>query len=63
MIGNLVLQYKTPVNIMYANTRDVGGMAQGEMILQLPDGEIGDRMIDYLREKSLGVEVLKDYVE
>ena len=48
---------------MYANTRDVGGMAQGEMILQLPDGEIGDRMIDYLREKSLGVEVLKDYVE
>ena len=63
VIGNLVLQYKTPVNIMYANTRDVGGMAQGEMILQLPDGEIGDRMIDYLREKSLGVEVLKDYVE
>lgn len=63
VVGNLVLQYKTPVNILYANTRNVGGMARGEMILQLPEGETGEHMIRYLQDKSLGVEVLKDYVE
>ena len=37
VIGNLVLEYKTPVNILYANTRNIGGNAEGEMILQLPE--------------------------
>lgn len=63
VIGNLVLEYKTPVNILYANTRNIDGNAEGEMILQLPEmQETAERMIADLKEKNLGVEVLDHYV-
>ena len=39
VISNLVLACKVPVNIMYAQTRDVGGTAMGQMIIQLPEDE------------------------
>ena len=61
VIGNVTLAFHTPVNIMYAATKDIGGSAVGEMILQLPeDPDIGDRMIAYLRERKLIVEELED---
>ena len=61
VIGNVTLAFGTPVNIMYAATRDIGGSAAGEMILQLPeDREIGDRMITYLRERKGIVEELEE---
>lgn len=61
VIGNVTLAFGTPVNIMYAATRDIGGSAAGEMILQLPeDREIGDRMIAYLRERRVIVEELEE---
>ena len=61
VIGNVTLAFGTPVNIMYAATRDIGGSAAGEMILQLPeDREIGDRMITYLRERKVIVEELEE---
>ncbi len=60
VVAGLVLEFKTPVNIMLADTRDVGGIATGEMILQLPeDTDIGDRMIAWLRDRELEVEELK----
>jgi D-methionine transport system ATP-binding protein len=63
IIGNLTLEYKTPLNILYANTKTVDGMAVGEMILQLPEiEEVAGRMIADMRAKNLGVEELKDYV-
>lgn len=63
VIGNMVLAFKMPVNILYANTRDLDGVATGEMILQLPEEELtGDKMIAYLRGARLSVEELKDYV-
>ncbi len=63
VIGNMVLAFKTPVNILYANTRDLDGVAAGEMILQLPEDEIlGDKMIAYLVGAKLAVEELRDYV-
>ena len=59
VIGNLTLMFGIPVNIMYADTKDIGGSAVGEMILQLPDDAVtAARMIDYLRERKLGVEEL-----
>lgn len=62
-IGNVVLEYKTPLNILYANTKTINGNAEGEMILQLPDSrEIASRMIKYFKEKGLGVEEVDDYV-
>ena len=63
VISNVTLAFKTPVNILYAATRDIGGSAVGEMLLQLPeDGGLADRIIEYLVERKLKVEELKDYV-
>ncbi len=62
VIGNMVLTFKTPVNILYANTRDLDGVAKGEMILQLPeDAETGEKMIAYLKNAKLSVEEMEDY--
>ena len=62
-IGNAVLEYKTPLNILYANTKTINGNAEGEMILQLPESqEIADRMIEYFKENNLGVEEVDHYV-
>ena len=59
VIANLVLAYRTPVNILYADTKNIGGAAEGEMILQLPEiEETAEKMIEYLRETNMGVEEL-----
>ena len=59
VIANLVLTYRTPVNILYADTKNIGGAAEGEMILQLPEiEETAEKMIEYLRETNMGVEEL-----
>lgn len=57
IIANMILSFNTPVNILRANTKNVGGYAKGEMILGLPD----DRHLqvdieNYLREKGLEIE-------
>ncbi len=40
VIANLIMECNVPANIMYANTKDVNGMAAGEMIIQIPDTAI-----------------------
>ncbi len=63
VIGNITIRFQTPVNILYADTKDIGGSAVGQMILQLPeDAHLGQQMIEYLKERKLQVEELKDYV-
>ena len=62
IIGNIILEYKTPINILYADTKTINGNAEGEMILQLPqNGEIADKIVTYFKEKNLGVEEVDDY--
>ena len=57
VIANLVLTYRTPVNILYADTKNINGQAQGEMILQRPEiEEVANKMIQYLRDINMGVE-------
>nr|WP_302592435.1 ATP-binding cassette domain-containing protein [uncultured Marvinbryantia sp.] len=64
VISNMVLAFKAPVNILYANTRDLDGVAKGEMVLQLPeDEELGRKMIAYLKSARLTVEELEGYVD
>lgn len=64
VIANMVLECKAPVNILLADTRNINGVAHGEMILQLPEEEaLAEKMIHYLRERKLEVEVLRSYVE
>lgn len=59
VIGNAVLMYKTPLNILYADTKNLNGRAEGEMILQLPEDQAtANKMIQYFREEKLGVEEL-----
>ena len=63
-LGNIVLETKTPVNILYANTQTVNGEAEGEMLIQLPaDNDKADRIVEYFREKGLDPEEVKEYAE
>ncbi len=63
VIGNLVLEFRTPVNILYADTKNINGQAEGEMILQLPeDSETAEKMIRYLKNIRMGVEELSSDV-
>ncbi|MBO4775466.1 MAG: ATP-binding cassette domain-containing protein [Lachnospiraceae bacterium] len=56
VISNMILKFKTPVNILKADTRNVGGTARGEMILALPeDKEVSEEIINYLKENGLAV--------
>ena len=64
VIGNMVLECKAPANILLADTKNINGIAHGQMILQLPDDEaVAEKMIQYLKSKNLTVEELTDYVE
>ena len=63
ILGNIVLELRTPINILYANTQTINGNAEGEMILQLPDNEeIANKMVQYFKEKNLGAEEV-NYVD
>ena len=63
VIANMVLRFQTPVNILRADTKNVSGIAHGEMILGLPeDKKISHEMIQYLKDRNLAVEEVADYV-
>ena len=54
IISNMVLACKVPVNILLADTHDIGGKAMGQMLLQLPEDEVdAGRICNYL--KTVGV--------
>lgn len=56
VIANLILNFKEPVNILQASTKNVGGIAKGEMILEFQkDSRQIDAMKDYIRKS--GVEI------
>ena len=63
VVANLILKFNTPVNIMGADTRNVGGKAKGEMLLGLPDDEdIQRSMIAYLKDRGLSVSEVRESV-
>ena len=54
VIANLVLIFHEPVNILKADTKNVGGVAKGEMILQfMKDSSNVAEMKEYLKEHGL----------
>ncbi|MFV0466413.1 MAG: methionine ABC transporter ATP-binding protein [Lachnospiraceae bacterium] len=62
VISNLVLQCKAPVNILYADTRNLDGKAVGQMVLQFPEEEaLRDKMLHYLEINEIPYEEVKDY--
>lgn len=64
VIANMILQFGTPVNILKADTKNVGGIAKGEMILGLPDDRhLQIDMEQYLTEHGLEIQEVTEDVE
>ena len=62
VIANLILTFHEPVNILRANTRNVGGVAKGEMVLQFMEySQNTEAMKHYLEECGLAVEEAPEY--
>lgn len=63
VIANMVLDFRKPINIMYADTRDLNGGAVGQMILQLPEDEaVAERMKAYLTARGINNEEVSENV-
>ena len=63
VLANLILKFHAPVNILGADTRNVGGKAKGEMLLGLPEDEnLQNDIIQYLKERELAVTEVREYV-
>lgn len=57
VISNLSLECHTAVNIMGADTKNIGGKAYGQMLLQLPDDESSvTRIMKYLTDRDIKFE-------
>ena len=64
VFANMILQFGKPVNILRADTKNVGGVAKGEMILGLPDDRhLQIDMEQYLTEHGLEIEEVTGDVE
>lgn len=64
VIANMILKFGTPVNILRADTKNVGGVAKGEMILGLPeDKHLQVDMEQYLTDCGLEIEEVTGDVE
>ena len=63
VIANLILTFGEPVNILRADTKNVGGVAKGEMILEFMKGSTNTaQMKKYLTERGLTIGEVTDYV-
>lgn len=64
VIANLVLTFEEPVNILKASTKNVGGVAKGDMILEFKkDSAKKEAMKAYLKEHGIEIEEAVDYVD
>ena len=54
IIANLILSCQAPLNILKADTQDVGGKAFGQIIIGLPDDEVlAERVTKYLDDNGI----------
>ena len=61
VIANMILTFKEPVNILKAATKNVGGVAKGEMILEIPNGSTNVKAMEqYLIDRGLELEELSE---
>ncbi len=61
VIANMILACQVPVNILYAATKEIGGQAAGQMVLQLPEREVDAmKIIHYLRDHGVNLEEVKN---
>lgn len=63
VISNMILECKTPVNIMFADTKDIDGRAFGQMVIQLPNDELSrNKVLNYLITNQIPYEEVKGNV-
>jgi D-methionine transport system ATP-binding protein len=54
ILAKTILECKAPVNIMFADTKNIDGKAFGQMIIQLPEDEnLSNRVLAYLRTQDI----------
>jgi D-methionine transport system ATP-binding protein len=52
-----VLTCKVPVNILFANTKEVEGQAVGQMVVELPgEEEDAEKIVHYLKDNGIKFE-------
>ncbi|WP_303862049.1 methionine ABC transporter ATP-binding protein [Alkalibaculum bacchi] len=57
VVSEMILACKAPVNILYADMKDIEGTAIGQMVIQLPSDEnLAEKIIHYLKSRNLTVE-------
>jgi len=63
VVSRMILECKAMVNIMYADMKNIEGIARGQMVIQLPeDMALASKVITYLRSEGLKVEEVSDFV-
>lgn len=64
VISNLILAFSEPVNILYASTKNVGGVAKGEMILEFRPGcTKTEEMKKYISSRGIEIEEVINNVD
>ncbi len=60
IVSDMILTCKAPVNILFANTKQVEDQAVGQMLLELPESqEEAERITHYLRARGIRFEEVK----
>ena len=63
VVARMILDCGAPINIMFADMRDIDGKAFGQMVIQLPEDQLtSEKIINYLKERNLAVEEVFDHV-
>lgn len=58
VIADMILSTQVPVNIMFADTKDIDGIAYGHMILELPDDDVqAGKIFAYLDSNGISYEM------
>ena len=56
VLADLILESNAKLNILGANTEDIGGSAYGQMLIEKPDRETLERVKNYLDKKKMSYE-------
>lgn len=60
VIANMILEFKQPVNIIFADSKNIDGRAFGQIVLQLPtDEQVAQKMLRYLQMRGLTAEMFE----
>jgi len=63
VISQMILACKAPINILFADMKDIEGKAFGQMVIQLPSDEVlAEKVVKYLHSRNLTVEEVDNYV-